>query len=321
MQAYFNDTNSEFRLVSNPLPELYKLKSAHLELFQAYAESLAAVSRLTFFIRKTEVKPTPEGKVASILLYKIIWGSLSPLRLLIWRPVVSLYLQAHIHKKISELERGYTLAYFLLKNNQLEEKKVQDWLLVAKEECQRLLETVGAGKLVLSATNFFLIAILNFLFAIWGANNFSDLLLKVFTSSPPVTLVAILGQIIIFTIFMLPFVLTFISAAFSVKREIFSHINAKVVNGRSIYQLENTLFDHLRTGKSKEFPIDFSVTAFFYSIPMLVIWSFHVFVTESAKYTSTIPCDIFLCLLLPLFGMFGTDVLSPWIRRSQIGEM
>lgn len=320
IRAYFTDVNSEYRLVSKPLPELYKLKSAHQELFQAYAESLAAASRLTFFVKMTEVKPANEGRVIGVF-HKIMWVNFSPLRLLIWRPIVNLYLQAHIYNKMKELEAAYSIASFLPQSTMTEDKKTQEWFIAAKGDCQRLLATVGTGKLLRETINFLLLVTLNFLLAVWGANSYSEFIVKIFTSTPPADTLIMLGKVFVFIMFMLPFSLAFIDAAFSVKRAIFSNINAHKDHSKSIYELESILFEFLASGKSKEFPVDLGVIAFFYTVLILIIWLFHLFITESAKYTNTRICDISWCLLLPFLAMFLSEVITPWIRRARNGEM
>lgn len=319
IQAYFTDVNSEYRLVSTPLPELYKLKSAHQELLQAYSESLAASSRLSFFVKMNEVKPATEGWAIGVFR-KIIWASFSPLRLLIWRPVINLYLQAHIYNKLKELTAAYTFASFLPSITVDDEQKIHKWIPVAKEDCQRFMTALGLGKLLRETANLILLALVNILAAAWGANNFFDLVLKIPTSSPPIEVLVLFGKVIAFILLALPFTLTFIDAAFSAKRAIFIHINAHK-DQETVYKLENRLFELLGLGKAKEFAIDFAVIAFFYSILIAFIWSFHIAIAESAKYTSAIMCDISWCFLLPLIAMFGSDVIAPWVRRARNGEM
>jgi hypothetical protein len=321
IKTYFSDVNSEYRLASKPLPELNKLKSVHQDLIQAYAGSLAAVSRLTFFIRGSEVQLAKEGRVRAFLR-KLAWVSLSPLRLIIWRPVVSFYVQAHIYSKMKELESTYTVASFLPSINPFEEKKLRDWLLDAKKDCQQLLSVVSAGKILWNAVNLLWFAVINILVAAWGANNLFDLILKLPVSSPTAEVQVAIGRIGAFLLIALPLTAIFVEFAFFVKRSVFQNINHHTGNRETIYQLENQLFDLLGIAKTKEIPVDFVAHSIIYFTFLLSLRAtFQITITEAANPTNPQVFDLSWTFQALLLAMFVFDVVIPWYERARKGDM
>lgn len=317
---YFTDVNSEYKLVNTTNPELFQLKSAHQQLLQAYAESLNAVSRLSFLVKISEVRRDKESATSGIL-QKLVWSTFSPLRLFVWRPVINLYIEAHIYKKLKELTAAYTLAYFISHKNYLEEHKTYEWYEIAKKECEQFMQTLSFGRLPSKLLNYFFFSVLGLVTVAWGASNLYDLAFKLLSASPPALPVILIGKFIVFTILLIPIVLVFTEAAFFVKREIFLNINANKTYQESIYKLENSLFILLGRGKSREFPIDYSTLSFYFLMIIGYIWLFHLAISKLPRAANVIICDYTWCLLLPYIFILFIEVVLPWSKRVRDGEM
>lgn len=177
-------TNDGYKLSRSELPNLYKFKSAHRELLNGYVQALAAVSRLSFFVGIKEGRPVKAGLVQKILLI-VFQGKFSPLRALVWRPMVKLYVEAHIYKKLKELKSIYIQEKYLDTSYNRESNGYIPWLNLAKVDCDQLIDTINPGRIVFDTIKLMLIPMINLLVAAWGASSFSDLGLRIASAEAP----------------------------------------------------------------------------------------------------------------------------------------
>lgn len=321
LKATFQSANNEYKLSPLEVPDFYKVASAHRELLQAYADALAAVSRLSFFVGMNEVKPPEESFTTKIIRF-VMWGRFSPFRLLIWRPIVKLYVEAHIHKKLKELATGYAQTNFLIPALHHQESNYLTWLKKAQIECEQFATTVASGRIFIDTIQFLSFAGANLLVAAWGANSIFDLVTKITSAPPPTPGAILLGKFIVFTFFAIPFLLTFLNATFSAKRAIFLNINLDRKETNSVYELENNLFSFLYRGKSREFPVDYIVGAFYYFMFLGYLWLIHLAISQLSKQnTGTIFVDWTWCLIIPYVFIFFSEIVMPWWKRANKGEM
>lgn len=318
LKSLFSSVDSGYKLPSVDLPELYRLKTAHSELLQAYVESLAAVSRLSFLVGMDEVKPPKEGLISRIFRI-LFWGRFSPFRVLVWRPVIKLYVERHIYKKLQELKVIYTQSIFLVKPLSHTNEDYKGWFEKAKGECEELQRTVMSRNIFWEVFRYFVFILAGLSVTTWGATNLYDLLIKVMSSPTLPQSIVVLGKFVVFTIFAFPLILTFIDAAFTAKRAIF--LNIRQIELNSVYDVENRLFNLLNRGKSREFPIDYSVAAFFYLVLIGFLWLFHLGISQLPHPSYAIVIDCTWCLLVPYVFLFFTDVIAPWWKREAKGEL
>ena len=304
--------NSGYKLTTVDMPELYKLKAAHNELLQSYVESLGAVSRLSFLVGMNEVNPPKVSLVANILRV-IFWGKFSPFRVLVWRPVIKLYVSRHIYKKLQELKEIYIQSSLVSDNNYC------TWFEKAKGECEEFQKTVVNRNIFLEVFRYFIVTLIGLSVAVWSATSLYDLLIKILFSQVFPQGIVVLVKFIVLTIIAFPFVLTFLNFAFTTKRAIF--LNIKKTDSNSVYGLENYLFKLLNRGKSREFPVDFLVLAIFYWIIIGFLWLFHLGISQLPHASNAIVLDCTWCLLVPYIVMFFSDVIAPWWRREMVGEL
>lgn len=314
---------NENRFEGTAIPELYKIKSIHYELMRAYVESLATVSRLPLFVGMNEIRINKNVGFKHFIL-KLLWGKYSPLRLLVWRPVVSLFVEAHIHKKMRELITGYRQFKFVVFENYPINKDLLMWLDKAEGECRQLLETITSGKIFLDATKFVFSLFLNILIVAWGANSLFDLTISITSLKPPVQGTEFVGNLIILMFSAVLVLLMFVDATFATKRFIFSSINTNKKDVLNLYKLENELFTNLNRGKAKEAPIDLFVTAFYYLIYTITIWLLGSAsqITIQAQGSSEITRIHFTwCLIVPMIILWVKDIILPWQKREREEEL
>jgi len=318
LRSLFQGMNDGYKLSSAGIPDLYSLKDAHNELLQAYVKSLAAVSRLSFLVGMNEVNPPKEGLVSRIFRI-IFWSKFSPFRLLVWRPVIKLYIDGHIYKKLQELRSIYTQSVFLIPSPFHIRDEYLAWLVKAKSECDEFRNTIVTRNIFVDVIKFFVVTLVGLSLAIWGATSLYDLLFKILSSPTPPPGFIVIGKLISLTIVVFPFILTFLDAAFAAKRAIFLNINNNA--SRNVYELENHLFSLLNHGKSKEFPINYSVTAFFYLTLIGFLWLLHLAISQLPRPSYAIILDWTWCLLIPYVFLFFADVIVPWWKREAKGEL
>jgi hypothetical protein len=318
VRAIFRIEN-EYKLTKFELPELYKLNNAHRTLMQAYVASLGAVSRLSFFVSINELQPPKESWLRRIIHF-IVWGKISPFRLLIWRPAVKLYVESHIHKKMNELAIGYSQLSLLVPELHSEEAKYLKWLVKAKNECEQLTSTISSGKIFLNAINYVLFVIANLFVAAWGAANLFDLIIRLSLLQPPKIAVEIIGKFLVFTFLALPFILAFVDVTFYAKRVIL--LNIGIEEGQpAVYKLENNLFSLINRGKTKETPLDLLILSFYFWAILGFLWLIHLLFVQASKVGNIVICDFTWCLIIPMILFLFTDVVLPWWKRSVDGDM
>lgn len=311
------NTNHEYKLSRPVLPPLYQLKAAHHALLQGYVEALSAVSRLSFLVGLNEIR-TPTTNRTKKTLRNIFGGKFSPFRVFVWKPLVKLYTEVHIQKKLRELISIYSQSKHLKQSNHHESVEYQSWWKEAKEECEQFATTLNSGELFSKTLRFVFLMTLNLLIAAWGANNVSDLGLKIFSAEAPTQGIEFVVKLIIFILFATPLLFVFFESGFTTKREIFLTIISEAKERNSIYQLENNLFDLLARGKSIETPIDFFFGLFFYLSLMAYAWLLNLVwqITVQVGQGDIHLIYYSLCIIPLIIFILFKQVFIPWYRRD-----
>lgn len=317
--SFTKSGQAEYQLDKHNIPEYKQIKQAHQLLLKEYVRAIAAVSRLSFFVGFHEIKLQKEGVLRRFAYLLLAY---SPLRLLTWKPLVKLFIEAHVHDKLSELSIIYTQTAFLVAGSLFENSEYMSWLKQAKQECDELQQTLSSGRIFfdsLKAMSTFFFGL--FLLAV-GARSLGDLILGLFSNSLPSVNLALIVLVITILVFTMVYMYFFWDAAFAAKRVIFMGVGLEISEKHNIYVFENEVFKLLGRGKPREIPIDYlSQFVFQASVIFFLLW----FQSQIDKFVSTIPNSI----SLPCFSASGIimclvllgDVLLPWYKRFRQGYM
>ncbi len=311
---------SEYQLNKYFVPEHQELERAHQLLLKEYVRAIAAVSRLSFFIGLHEIQVPPEGFIRR--LFHLLLFKYSPLRLLQWKPLVQLFVEAHVRQKISQLSTIYIQTSFLIQNSLSEKPEYLTWLNQASQECKEFQQTLSTGKIFLDSLKFTTTFMFGLFLAFAGANSLNEFLQKLISNSLPPIVVTLFAFTLIMLIVVAPYIYLFWDSTFAAKRAIFMGIGSEISQSHNIYVLENNLFDLLGRGKPKEVPIDYIFQSLFFLSGIIFFWWTQTQFEKAFSATpNTIILPCFSGISVLLFFPFFTDVLLPWYKRYTQGYM
>jgi hypothetical protein len=318
--SFIKNSSDEYQLNKTFVPDYKEVKQAHQLLLKEYVRAITSVSRLSFFIGLHEVRLPREGFLSRFLYVLIM--KFSPFRLLSWKPLVNLFVEAHINKKLGELSTAYAQSTFLIQNSLAENAEYLVWLKQAKSECDEFRQTLSSGKIFLDTLKYLGTIILGVFLTAIGASSINDFLIRIFSNSlTPETLILMAFSIAIFIVFA-PYFYLFWDITFTVKRAIFMGIGSEISEKHNIYVLENSVFKLLGRGKSKEFPADYLLQALYLTLIIIFLWYAHF---EIGKALQSDPNIIVLNCVgwfsLPFLFILITDIIIPWVKRYSQGNM
>lgn len=318
--SFTRSSDSEYQLGKYIIPDYQQLEQAHQLLLKEYVRAIAAVSRLSFFIGLHEIQLPAEGFIRR--LFQLLFFKYSPLRLLQLKPLVQLFVEAHIQHKLSKLSIIYTQTSFLVQNSLSEKPEYLSWLRQASQDCKEFQQTLSSGKIFFDSLKFVATFIFGLFLAFAGANSLNEFLQRIISGTLPPTVITLFAYTVIMLIVVAPYIYLFWDSTFATKRAIFMGIGSEISKAHNIYVLENDLFKLLGRGKPKELPIDYLFQALFFLSGITFFWWLQ---TQLNKAISTIPNTI----VLPCFSAISiimcilliSDILVPWYKRYREGYM
>ena len=290
----------DYKLISSDkLIGLLELKNAHRDLLSEYANALATLSRLSFFVSLYEVyKAKKPPSIRRFIFYLI--NKYTPIRLVTLKPLVNLFVEYHIKSKLRELKIAYTQLKSMLPDYHSEREKYVTWISNAIEECDSLTKTLSSWGIVADFTKLIVNTFVGVIISRYGAEILSFSIAKALSAAQiqpatPVDIRIVVGNIAFFVLLAL-YSTIFIDPSFRMKREIFLGLTNK--DERNIYTAENNLFDLLKRGKTKEFPLDYMGLTI--SIVLLFVFLFAAKDSVKRIAQSNINSNVFVCNIFPL---------------------
>lgn len=322
----------EYKITSHrDWPSVYEFIGHHQALLQEYAEILATVTRLSFFVSNHEVRQTTRKSQNSKLFY-YLFNKFLPLRFFVIRPLIRLLVETHVRSKLKEIGVAYIQTIPVIPTNHPEKEKYKAWLHDTREQCKELRNSLGTSRTLLDWLKSILGSVAPIFLAIWGAANISDFAATMLlNSSRPLSEILLEHEaavtlsvflILLLLILGLYFYL-FLSAAFSIKRDLF--LSTPIEGADNLYLTENKLFSILQRGKQTEIPIDYLGSATF-TLLMFVLfywtnYEFNRIITQTNNASAVLICNPFPIILVILAFTFFARDLYPILRRSRTALM
>ncbi|MBL8099034.1 MAG: hypothetical protein JNK81_07615 [Anaerolineales bacterium] len=307
-------SREEYQLDKYFIPEYNQIKQAHQLLLKEYVRAITATSRLSFFIGLNEIKLPQEGLARRI--FTLLLGKYSPIRFLALKPLVSLFVEIHISKKLLDLSIAYTQTIFLIQNSLAENLEYLSWLKQAKQECDEFRQTLPTGKLLLDTIKGFGTFVLGLILTIVGANSLSDFFLKLLENDLTQTGLKVFIFSTTTLLLGIPYIYLFLDSTFATKRLIFLGVGSEISEKHNVYVFENELYKLLGRGKSKEFPIDYSFQGVFQIGFILFFFYLQKEFEKIAAGPNVIVLPCFSCIGLIFIVFLIFDVIIPWQRRA-----
>ena len=107
------------------IADLEKIQKAHHTLLKKYISVVTGVDRQPFFMPDSVITGIPRHSFWRNLF--LIVSRYNPLRLINLRPFIVFAIEFHIHKKLKELEVGYTQFAYLIPADQDKRKSYIKW--------------------------------------------------------------------------------------------------------------------------------------------------------------------------------------------------
>ncbi len=252
-----------------------EFQELHYLLLKEYFDLVKTISNLDFFVNIWEFrdKEKAQNMWEKISKFKLISKFLKILgNMLVFlfrpfclRPILKLYVESHIQRKLNELGAAYTQELFLLS-----EKDKPQWVREYVESYSTLSNTLTSW---VSIKGFFT-SIIALVVAIYGAQNIGEFIqLAVeairgvsWLQLSPENIVSLIRPYVTFSLYYLPLIAVFFIISFFFKRLLFKK------QGSNIYAIEDKIFQKLGREKRKEVAIDYLLFALLFSfLPLLII--------------------------------------------------
>ena len=260
IRLFIQAKEKELDLPAIVIPELDQLEKAHYDLLSEYVHVIGNSSRQPFFMSPIQKFHLLNKWNLIRRLISLIFWSANPLRLITLRPLVTFLIQTHIRSKLGELEVAYVQMKYAITNDAKNKYEIQTWLDQAKSDCSQLKETISSGKIIGDTIKTIFISLIGLLLAFFGVSNIYDLIVKFSSTNIIVQYFWMILAIFLLLLSLVIYGAVIIRNTFDAKRSIFLSIG-KENDKRTIYSLENNLFDLLDRRKSPEFALDYLTMA------------------------------------------------------------
>lgn len=305
-----------------------KLQIAHFELMKQYAEVLQKTSSLPFFINISHLRNIKiiKSKTSVLLyLYTVLSSFVKYLvKFLVWKLVVTLFIEAHIRSKLKEISKIYIQNLQTVNPKAKGSKVYIQWLNQSIDSCELFSSTMSSWVGVKEWMVWIFNIIIGLILAWVGLDNIFQAIIRIsMENSTTSFLIIVAGAILIFIIYGFIFY-TAISYSFFVKRVLlFPNIDLKrradyrFLPSKNTYKLEDNLFKLIQVKKKKEFPIDLFVL-FLTSCVLPILALLFIFISTANQFSELNAWNVLISFIIFAIIPLGIGIsyINEWKKRE-----
>lgn len=313
------EIEKQYNLSVSELPSLYKVKNVHQNLLTAYVKIISVATNLDFFVLIHPARKVKTGtlfkKIFAIVFYRSLF------RLITLRPLVVLFVEMHVYKKLNLLEAIYTQMSYLTPNNPSERNDYLKWVNLARAECQELKASISSANNIKNSVKSLGVYLVGIFFTVFGVSTLNELIVKLMNDGISPTIIPSLIKLTIILFILYLYGSIFIENAFETKRSIFLKTELFGNQNKSCYKLEYELFNLIGRKKPNEFAWDLFISTLD-SLFRILLMSVIAYIATQATQIQVYPLIIFglWSIVMLLIVMMISSQILPWIKRIRDNE-